>query len=59
MVDLTRLRKIANIPIEGTNMFQHFEEWSAVDLDRFGTTRLWVRVKGCPYKERCDYLWVP
>jgi hypothetical protein len=37
-------------------MFLHFEEWSAADLDRFATTRLWVRVKGCPYKERCDYL---
>jgi hypothetical protein len=55
-VDLTRLRKIGNIPIEGTKMFLHFEEWSAAELDRFETTRLWVRVKGCPYKERCDYL---
>jgi hypothetical protein len=54
--DLTRLRKIGNIPIEGTSMFLHFEEWSATDLDRFANTRLWVRVKGCPYKERCDYL---
>jgi hypothetical protein len=54
--DLTRLRKIGNIPIEGTKMFLHFEEWSAADLDRFATTRLCVRMKGCPYKERCDYL---
>jgi hypothetical protein len=54
--DLTRLRKIGNIPIEGTKMFLHFEEWSAADLDRFATTRLWVRVNGSPYKERCDYL---
>jgi hypothetical protein len=38
--DLTRLRKIGNIPIEGTKMFLHFEEWSAADLDRFATTRL-------------------
>jgi hypothetical protein len=37
-------------------MFLHFEEWSAAELDKFANTRLWVRVKGCPYKERCDYL---
>jgi hypothetical protein len=54
--DLTRLKNIANIPIEGTKMYLHFEEWSAADLDKFANTRLWGRVNRCPYKERCDYL---
>jgi hypothetical protein len=53
--DLTRVCKIRKIPIEDTR-FLHFEEWSAADLDLFALTETWVRVFGCPYKLRCDYL---
>jgi hypothetical protein len=54
--DLVRLRKIQKIPIEDTKMFLLFQEWSAADLDLFELTETWVRVSGCPYKLRCDYL---
>jgi hypothetical protein len=54
--DLIRLRKIQKIPIEDTKMFLLFQEWSAADLDLFELTETWVRVSGCPYKLRCDYL---
>jgi hypothetical protein len=37
-------------------MFLHFEEWSAADLDLFALTKICVRVSGCPYKPRYDYL---
>jgi hypothetical protein len=37
-------------------MYLHFEEWSAAELDKFYLTPVWVRVQGCCYKERCDYL---
>jgi hypothetical protein len=29
---------------------------SNVELDFFELTETWVRVSGCPYKLRCDYL---
>ncbi|KAM0916242.1 hypothetical protein ACQ4PT_010324 [Festuca glaucescens] len=54
--DLARLRKIMDVPVEGTNMFLHFEEWSAAELDKFSLAETWVQVYGCCYKERCDYL---
>ncbi|KAM0873908.1 hypothetical protein ACQ4PT_037759 [Festuca glaucescens] len=54
--DLARMIKIINVPVPDTNMFLHFEEWSAVDLDKFYLSSVWVRVHGCCYKERCDYL---
>jgi hypothetical protein len=54
--DLIRQRKIQKIPIEDTKMFLFFQEWSATDLDMFELTETWVRVFGCPYKLRCDYL---
>ncbi|KAM0831857.1 hypothetical protein ACQ4PT_065262 [Festuca glaucescens] len=54
--DLARMTKIINVPVHGTSMFLHFEEWSAADLDKFYLTPVWVRVHGCCYKERCDYL---
>jgi hypothetical protein len=47
--------KIRKIPIEDTR-FLHFEEWSAADLDLFVLIETWVRVFGCSYKLRCDYL---
>ncbi|KAM0828979.1 hypothetical protein ACQ4PT_067175 [Festuca glaucescens] len=54
--DLARITKIINVPVPGTSMFLHFEEWSAADLDKFYLTKVWVRVHGCCYKERCDYM---
>jgi hypothetical protein len=54
--DLARMIKIINVPVPDTNMFLHFEEWSAADLDKFCLSLVWVRVHGCCYKERCDYL---
>ncbi|KAM0888797.1 hypothetical protein ACQ4PT_028120 [Festuca glaucescens] len=54
--DLARMTKIIKVPVSGTNMFLHFEEWSAADVDPFSLTAVWVRVHGCCYKERCDYL---
>ncbi|KAM0861303.1 hypothetical protein ACQ4PT_045978 [Festuca glaucescens] len=54
--DLARMTKIINVPVPGTNMFLLFEEWSAADLDKFDLSSVWVRVHGCYYKERCDYL---
>ncbi|KAM0835705.1 hypothetical protein ACQ4PT_062781 [Festuca glaucescens] len=44
------------VPVPGTDMFLVFEEWSASDLDPFSLTEVWVKVHGCCYKERCDYL---
>ncbi|XP_051181965.1 uncharacterized protein [Lolium perenne] len=54
--DMARMTKIINVPVPGTTMFLVFEEWSAADLDPFFLTQVWVRVQGCCYKERCDYL---
>jgi hypothetical protein len=54
--DLARMTKIINVPVPGTSMYLHFEEWSAAELDKFYLTPVWVRVQGCCYKERCDYL---
>jgi hypothetical protein len=54
--DLVRMTKIINVPVPDTTMFLLFEEWSAADLDKFYLTSVWVRVHGCCYKERCDYL---
>ncbi|KAM0848905.1 hypothetical protein ACQ4PT_054098 [Festuca glaucescens] len=54
--DLARITKIINVPVPDTNMFLHFEEWSAADLDKFFLSPVWVRVHGVCYKERCDYL---
>jgi hypothetical protein len=54
--DLARMTKIINVPVPDTNMFLHFEEWSAADLDKFCLSSVWVRVHGVCYKERCDYL---
>jgi hypothetical protein len=53
--DLNRVNKIKDIPVD-SNMFLHFKEWSASDLDKFSLQKTWVKVGGCPYKERCDYL---
>ncbi|KAM0927551.1 hypothetical protein ACQ4PT_002786 [Festuca glaucescens] len=54
--DLARMAKIINVPVPGTIMYLHFEEWSAADVDKFYLTEVWVRVHGCCYKKRCDYL---
>ncbi|KAM0884242.1 hypothetical protein ACQ4PT_031104 [Festuca glaucescens] len=54
--DLDRMTKIINVPIQGTGMYLHFEEWFAAEIDKFHLTEVWVRVHGCCYKERCDYL---
>ncbi|KAM0823548.1 hypothetical protein ACQ4PT_070805 [Festuca glaucescens] len=54
--DLARMTKIIRVPVPGTDMFLVFEEWSAADLDPFSLTEVWVKVHGCCYKERCDYL---
>ncbi|KAM0913218.1 hypothetical protein ACQ4PT_012284 [Festuca glaucescens] len=37
--DLARMAKIINVPVSGTSMFLHFEEWSAADLDQFYLTK--------------------
>ncbi|KAM0839720.1 hypothetical protein ACQ4PT_060123 [Festuca glaucescens] len=37
--DLARMTKIINVPVSGTSMFLHFEEWSAADLDPFCLTK--------------------
>jgi hypothetical protein len=50
------MKKIINVPVPDTTRFLLFEEWSAADLDKFYLTSVWVRVHGCCYKERCDYL---
>ncbi|KAM0863090.1 hypothetical protein ACQ4PT_044819 [Festuca glaucescens] len=54
--DLAHMTKIINVLVPETSMFLHFKEWSAADLDRFYFSQVWVRVHGCCYKERCDYL---
>lgn len=55
-LDLARMTKIINVPVQDTDMLLHFEEWSAADLDKFTLAEVWVRVHGCCHKERCDYL---
>uniref|UniRef100_A0ACD5Y7J2 Uncharacterized protein n=1 Tax=Avena sativa TaxID=4498 RepID=A0ACD5Y7J2_AVESA len=54
--DLTRVIKMPDIPVENTPFLLHFEEWSSSDLDRYRLEETWVRIKGCPYKLRCDFL---
>jgi hypothetical protein len=54
--DLARMSKIIKVHVPSTSMFLIFEEWSAAELDKFCLTSVWVRVHGCCYKERCDYL---
>jgi hypothetical protein len=54
--DLARMTKIIRVPVPETEMFLIFEEWLAADLDPFSLAEVWVKVHGCCYKERCDYL---
>ncbi|KAM0836526.1 hypothetical protein ACQ4PT_062283 [Festuca glaucescens] len=54
--DLARMTKIIRVSVPETDMFLIFEEWSAADLDPFSMAEVWVKVHGCCYKERCDYL---
>ncbi|KAM0925249.1 hypothetical protein ACQ4PT_004351 [Festuca glaucescens] len=54
--DLARMTKIIKVPVPRTCMYLNFEEWSVADIDKFYLTEVWVRVHGCFYKERCDYL---
>ncbi|KAM0921912.1 hypothetical protein ACQ4PT_006547 [Festuca glaucescens] len=61
--DLARMTKIINVPVSGTSMFLHFEEWSAADLDQFYLTKVWVKgygllfkVKGEKGKEKTDEI---
>jgi hypothetical protein len=54
--DFARMIKIVKVPVPESDMFLHFEEWLAADLDMFYLTPVWVRVHGVCYKERCDYL---
>jgi hypothetical protein len=55
--DLTRLVKIVSVPIDASKgIFLVFEEGSATPVDKFKLDEAWVKVSGCPYKLRCDYL---
>jgi hypothetical protein len=54
--DLSRFTKIKDIPTTQKACFLHFEEWNATSVDNFEFQDMWVRVPGCPYKLRCDYL---
>jgi hypothetical protein len=55
--DLSRLVKIVSVPIDANKgLFLTFEEGSATPVDKFKLDEAWVRVSGCPYKLRCDYL---
>uniref|UniRef100_A0ACD5XZI2 Uncharacterized protein n=1 Tax=Avena sativa TaxID=4498 RepID=A0ACD5XZI2_AVESA len=54
-VDLTRMTKIINIPIE-KSMNLKFEEWSSMPVDKYRLEETWVLVRDCPKKLRCDYL---
>ncbi|KAM0921911.1 hypothetical protein ACQ4PT_006547 [Festuca glaucescens] len=57
--DLARMTKIINVPVSGTSMFLHFEEWSAADLDQFYLTKgygLLFKVKGEKGKEKTDEI---
>jgi hypothetical protein len=54
--DLTRLTKIRDLPIAHKACFLHFDDWNATSVGNFDLEEAWVRVSGCPYKLRCDYL---
>jgi hypothetical protein len=57
MADLSRTVKIVSVPIDASKgLFLTFEEGSANPVDKFKLDEAWVRVSGCPYKLRCDYL---
>jgi hypothetical protein len=56
-IDLARLVKISTVPIDATKgLFLIFDEWCSSPVDKFKLDEVWVRVSGCPYKLRCDYL---
>ncbi|KAM0827952.1 hypothetical protein ACQ4PT_067862 [Festuca glaucescens] len=56
-IDLARLVKISTVPIDATKgLFLIFDEWCSSPVDKFKLDEAWVRVSGCPYKLRCDYL---
>ncbi|KAM0834640.1 hypothetical protein ACQ4PT_063464 [Festuca glaucescens] len=56
-VDLARLVKFSTVPIDAAKgLFLIFEEWSSAPMDNFKLEEAWVRVSGCPYQLRCDYL---
>ncbi|KAM0846600.1 hypothetical protein ACQ4PT_055569 [Festuca glaucescens] len=45
------------VPIDAPKgLFLIFDEWTAAPVDNFKLEEAWVRVSGCPYKLRCDYL---
>jgi hypothetical protein len=54
--DLSRLTKIGDIPTAHKACFLHFEEWNATAVENFEFQDVWIRISGCPYKLRCDYL---
>jgi hypothetical protein len=55
--DLSSLVKIVSVPIDANKgLFLTFEEGSSTPVDKFKLDEAWVRVSGCPYKLRCDYL---
>ncbi|KAM0863773.1 hypothetical protein ACQ4PT_044404 [Festuca glaucescens] len=55
--DLSRLVKISTVLIDASKaLFLVFDEWSSAPVDNFKLEEAWVRVHGCPYKLRCDYL---
>ncbi|KAM0836398.1 hypothetical protein ACQ4PT_062345 [Festuca glaucescens] len=53
--------KVGKISLTGGRLDSHEIikelEWiNPADVDKFHLTEVWVRVHGCCYKERCDYL---
>jgi hypothetical protein len=53
--DLSRVKRIREVPIDN-DMFLSFDEWATAPVDKYKLEEAWVRVSGCPYKLRCDYL---
>jgi hypothetical protein len=54
--NLSRLSKIKDIAIAHKACFLHFKECNATTVDNFEFQEVWVRISGCPYKLRCDYI---
>jgi hypothetical protein len=53
--DLSRVKRIKDVPIDN-DMVLSFDEWATASVDKYKLEEAWVRVSGCPYMLRCDYL---
>ena len=54
--DLSRLKRIKFIEVEGTEITMHFEDWNSKSFDKWGLYDIWVRISGCPEPLCRDYL---